>query len=221
PTVRPVTLAAEKRMTYEDRVQVPRLYLTWPTVGEDNPDHWALDILGDILAGPRTARLTKGLVYDRQSAASVGAFQNSSENVGEFMVSITPRPGHSLTELEGTADSIIARLRAEGPTAEELQKAKAGSEVQFLTGLESNLAKSAIIAEGQIFHNDPAWFRTDYQRTQAVTAADVRRVANRYLTAGRVVLSVVPMGKAGDASKPGQSTPVPSSNPGTNNGGRN
>jgi zinc protease len=221
PAVRPVTLAAEKRMTYEDRVQVPRLYITWPSVGDTDPDHYALDLLGDILAGPRTARLTKGLVYDRQSAASVGAFQSSNEDVGEFTVSVTPRPGHSLTELELAADSIIARIRAEGPTAEELLKAKAGAEVGFLTGLESNLAKSAVLADGQIFHADPAWFRTDYARSQAVTAADVKRVANRYLTSGRVVLSVVPTGKADQASKPGQSTPVPAATPGTTNGGRN
>ena len=40
-----------------------------------------------------------------------------------FMVVITPRPGHTLTELEADADRIIDRLKAEGPTAEEVQKA--------------------------------------------------------------------------------------------------
>jgi zinc protease len=219
PTVHPVTLAAEKRMTYEDRVQVPRLYITWPSVGETDADHFALDLLGDILAGPRTARLTKGMVYDRQSAASVGAFQSSNEDVGEFTVSATPRPGHSLAELEAQVDSIVGRLQAEGPTPEELQKAKAGAEVGFLMGLESNLAKSATLAEGQIYHADPAWFRTDYARSQAVTAADVKRVANRYLTRGRVVLSVVPMGKADQASHPERSTPAPPAAATTTTGG--
>ena len=65
------TLAAETRLVYEDRVQVPRLYIQWPTVGEKSDDQFALDVLGAILAGPRTARLTKALVYDQQAAASV------------------------------------------------------------------------------------------------------------------------------------------------------
>ncbi|HZD04620.1 MAG TPA: pitrilysin family protein, partial [Longimicrobiales bacterium] len=66
PITRPdaptVTLSGEERLVYEDRVQVPRLYLTWPTVGVTNPDRYALDLLGDVLSGSRTARLTKGLV---------------------------------------------------------------------------------------------------------------------------------------------------------------
>ena len=71
PTVAPVTLTEEKRLVYEDRVQVPRLYVQWPTVGEKSDDQYALDVLGAILTGPRTARLTKALVYDQQAAANV------------------------------------------------------------------------------------------------------------------------------------------------------
>src|SRR4029079_42283 len=58
PKVDPVTLSAEKRLVYEDRVQVPRLYIQWPTVGEKSDDRFALDVLGTILAGARTARIT-------------------------------------------------------------------------------------------------------------------------------------------------------------------
>lgn len=78
PTVAPVTLSETKRVTFEDRVQVPRLYMAWPTVGEDSEDDKVLDLLSAILTGPRTARLTKQLVYDEQSAANVGAFQATS-----------------------------------------------------------------------------------------------------------------------------------------------
>ena len=61
-------------------------------------DRFALDVLGAILAGARTARLTKALVYDEQAAASVPAGQSTNEDVGEFSVMITPRPGHTLTD---------------------------------------------------------------------------------------------------------------------------
>jgi zinc protease len=209
PAVASVTLPAEKRLAYEDRVQVPRLYIQWPTVGEKHDDMYALDVLGSILAGPRTARLTKALVYDKPSAASVGAYQNSNEDVGEFMVMITPRPGNALTDLEAAADAIIARLKTEGPTAEEIQRALAGDELSFLRELESNLGKAMTLCDGAGLHGDPGYFKTMYQRGQAVTAADVKRVANTYLTSGRVVLSVVPTGKFDQASKPGASTKVP------------
>jgi zinc protease len=208
PNAGPVTLSAAQRLVYEDRVQVPRLYMLWPAVGEKNDDRFALAVLGAILSGPRTARLTKALVYDEQAAASVSAGHNANEDVGEFIVSITPRPGHTLTDLETAADAVIERLKREGPTAEEVQKATAGEELSFVRGLESNLGKAFQLTNGAAIHGDAGYFRTEYQKTLAVTPADVQRVANKYLTGGRIVLSVVPAGQTGQASKPAESTKV-------------
>ena len=73
PAISTVTLDKETRLVFEDRVQVPRLYIQWPSAGQKNDDKFALDVLGDILSGPRTARLTKALVYDTQAAATVSA----------------------------------------------------------------------------------------------------------------------------------------------------
>ena len=208
PTVVMPTLAAEKRMTFEDRVQVPRLYITWPSVGEDNDDSEALQYLSQVLAGPRTARLTKALVYDKQTAASVGSFNNTNENAGNFVVTITPRPGNTLTSLEASADEVINRLKTEGPTQEEMAKTKAGLEFAFVSQLQSNLGKSAILNDGLVFHNDAGYYKQDYEKLKAITAADVKRVANKYLGAGRVVLSIVPLGKPELAAKADASTKV-------------
>jgi zinc protease len=208
PDVKPVKLETEKRLVYEDRVPLPRLYVQWPTVGVKHDDRYALQVLGSILSGPRTARLTKALVYDKQSAASVSARQSSNEDVGEFGMTISPRPGHALTDLEAAADAIIDRLKQEGPTADEIKGATAGQELSFLRGLESNLGKANQLANGAGYHGDPGYFRTDYDKTRAVTADDVKRVVNAYLTRGRVVLSVVPVGKTELAAKPDESKKV-------------
>lgn len=208
PDLEPVSLSAERRLVYEDRVQVPRLYLTWPTVGVSHSDQYALDLLGDILSGSRTARLTKALVYDEQIAATISAVHRAFEAAGEFSVTITPRPDNTLTSLELSADSVLDRLKREGPSAEELQKAKAGLELRAIAALQSNLGKAEMLNAGSVFHDDPAQFQEDLAATSAVTAEDVRRVANRYLTGGRVVLSIVPAGKADMASKPEVSTQV-------------
>jgi zinc protease len=208
PAAPPVTLQAEQRLVFEDRVQVPRLYIQWPTVGVRNGDRFALTVLDAITAGPRTTRLTKALVYEKQAAASVGTSQNTSEDVGEWLLTITPRPGHSLTDLEAAADAVLETLKAEGPTKEEIQRATAGLEYDFVSGLQSNLGKAFRLADGAGYHNDPGYFATEYQKMLAVTPEDVKRVANKYLTRGRVVLSVVPTGKADQASKPSESKKV-------------
>jgi len=209
PNVGAASLRGEKRLTFEDRVQVPRLWIQWPTVNMFSADAPALELLGEILAGSRTARITKALVYDKPIAASVSAGQTSAENVGEFRIIVTPRPEHTLTEVETQVDSIVARLKRDGPTAEELKRVKAGQELSFLDDLQSNLGKAFQLAEDQTFRDDPSYtFRVGYAKTQAVTAADIKRVANKYLGSSRVVLSNVPLGKRDLASHADRSTIV-------------
>jgi zinc protease len=208
PNVAAVKLDAGKRLVYEDRVQVPRLYIQWPTVGVKHDDDYPLSVMSSILSGSRTARLTKALVYDSQLASQVFAFQNSSEDVGVFQIVVIPRPEHTLTELEAAIDQVMQKFISEGSTAEELQKAKSGLELGFLRGLESNLGKANQLLDGAVFHNNPGQFSVDYQKTLAVTAADVKRVANAYLSRSRIVLSVVPKGKKDQASKAAESETV-------------
>ncbi|HJQ20618.1 MAG TPA: pitrilysin family protein [Gemmatimonadaceae bacterium] len=208
PSVKPATVTKEKRLVFEDRVQVPRLYLAWPTVGTKSQDTYALNALSSILSDSRTARLTKALVYDRQSAASVNAVQQDRENVGEFVIILTPRPGHTLAELEAATDSVLERLKHEGPTAEEMQRASAGIEFGFVSNLESDLSKAITLAQGAAYFGDPGHYRIDYNRLKSVTTADVKRVANTYLGAGRVVLSIVPNGQTQLAAKPESSSRV-------------
>ena len=212
-------LTASKRLVYEDAVQVPRLYIQWPTVGFKNDDDYALSVLSSILSGSRTARLTKALVYDSQMASQIFGFQNSAEDVGVFQVVVVPRPEHSLTSLETSVDEVLQKFVNEGPTAEELQKAKSGLELSFLRGLESNLGKANQLISGAIFYGNPGQFSTDYQKTLAVTAADVKRVAAKYLKGSRIVLSVVPKGKKDQASKATESEAVSVLN-GSRRGGR-
>ena len=208
PSVALAKLNASKRLVYEDRVQVPRLYIQWPTVGVKYDDDYPLSVMSSILSGPRTARLTKALVYDSQLASQVIAFQNSVEDVGVFSLIVIPRPEHTLTEIEAAVDQVVQKFITEGPTAEELQKAKSGLELDFLRGLESNLGKANQLLYGAVFHNNPGQFSVDYQKTLAVTAADVKRVAAQYLSGPRIVLSVVPKGKKDQASKAAESETV-------------
>jgi zinc protease len=195
PAAAPPRMTAEVRLTYEDRVQIPRLYISWPTTGIKHDDRYALNVLSEILTGSRTARLTKALVYDHQSAANVFASASGYESLGDFTIAVVPRPGHTLTQLEAATDSVITRFKHEGPTAEELARALAGIEFSFVSGLQSNFGKAETLLRGSVFHGDPLHYRTQYSRMRSVTAVDVKRVANTYLGHGRVVLSVVPEGK--------------------------
>jgi zinc protease len=209
PAIGRPALTDEKHITFEDRVQVPQLTVAWPSVPGGSPDQPALDLLSDILGNSRTAWINKALIYDRQLAANVGVFQAPTEGIGVFLMILTPTPEHTLEELETAADAVIERMKRDGPSDEDLMRVKASQQARFIDGLQSNLGKASQLTEGQTFFNDPSYgFRVRYARAQAVTAADIRRVANKYLTKTRVVLSTVPLGQTAVASHASTSTIV-------------
>ena len=104
---------------------------------------------------------------------------------------------------------MIDAFKRDGPTADELKRVKANQQTGFVNGLQTNLGKAFQLAQDQVFFNNPSHtLSVSYPRTQAVTAVDVKWVANNYLTDKRVVLSTVPMGKADIASHADKSTVV-------------
>ncbi len=191
----------------EDRVQLPRLYLNWHSVRSYGADDAALDVLGYLLTGAKNGRLTQPLVYTRELATAVSAFQDGKRLDGDFAIVATARPGHGLAELREVIDAEVRRLAEEGPTARELEQAKNSIEASFLNRLERVGAKADQLNSYHYFTGEPDFFARDLARYRAVSAEDVRRVARSYLLAPRAVLSVVPEGRADLAVPPKEVTP--------------
>ncbi|NUQ20205.1 MAG: insulinase family protein, partial [Gemmatimonadaceae bacterium] len=196
PKVPATTLAANKRLVLEDtKARLPQITFVWPTVGTDSPDANALQGLASVLTRDRTARLSKLLVYDRQLATSVNAYSGSDENAGEFYISVSPRANASLTQIETLVDSVVGSMIATAPEPRELQRTKNFVNVGVISGLQSVLDKAEQINEGQTFFGDPQHFAKDLDEFRALTAEDLHRVAQKYLSGGHLVLSMVPAGK--------------------------
>ena len=200
-----VALPADVYATLEDRVQLPRVYDTWHTVRAFAPDDAALDVLSDILAGGRSSRLYKRLVYQLQIASQVSAYQDAGRIDGKLQIIATARPGHSLGELQRVIDEEIRTIADSGPTRREVQRAQNGIEAQFLGQMErvgGFAGKANQLNQYEYFVGTPDYFQKDLDRYLRVTPADVQRVARTYvLQAHRVVLSVVPQGRTELAAK--------------------
>jgi len=205
PSIAPATLSSEHRLVLEDaKATLPRLSISWPTVGASSPDAAPLLTLANLLDQDRTSRLNKLLVYDRQLATNVSVAATNFESEGTFSVSVTPRPGVPLTQIEQLVDSVIAATAATPATAGEVARTKTYTIVGTITSLEPVRSKAEAVARGQIYFNDPLHYKTELQEEEHVSAEDVQRVTRQYLTAGRVVLSMVPAGKLDLASKPSE-----------------
>ncbi len=208
PKARPVTLDADRRAVLEDRVTLPRVQLTWPTVEAWHADEAALDVMGTILGSGRTSRLYQRLVYQEQAAQSVSAFNGSRELAGSFGITITARPGTSLSQMERSAYEEIRRLATDGPTDEEMQAARNGIESSFVFRLSSTAGKANQLNDYNTFRGTPDMFNRDMARFTAVTADDVKRVAMTWLVGKpKVVLSTVPNGQPELAAQPQEVQP--------------
>lgn len=204
PAAPSFSLSEEKYLTLEDNVQLPRLYLVWPTPANFAPGDAEMDVAADILANGKNARLYKRLVYELQIAQSVNAFQNGNALGGMFQVAVTARPGVSLNKIKEVVDEEMARLIATPATPRELQRVLNQRELGFLSSLESPMAKAEMLQSYFRFTGNPDYAQEDMNRYTALEPSDVSASMRTYLPQNkRLVLSVVPKGKTDvAASKP-------------------
>jgi zinc protease len=207
PGVRPgpVTPAApsprteESRLVLEDRIELPRLYLAWHSPKLFAPDDAELDLVADLLAGGKTSRLYRALVYDQRIATEVAASQNSRELSGYFQVVATAAPGHSLAEVDASIALEMQRAAADGPTLGEIERGVAQAEAHFISRLQTVGGfggKSDQLNAYNVFLGDPSFFGRDLDRYRNADAAGLTRAASAWLPpARRVALSVVPRGR--------------------------
>ncbi len=187
-----------KRIEMEDRVALPRVYLVWPSQPQFTGDEAATDTLANILAGGKSSRLYKTLVYERQIAQDVSAFNNTGELAGTFQIVATAKPGKTLGELEGAINEEIERIKQEGAKPEELERAYNAREAAFVYGLQTVGGfggKNDQLNQYNTFLSRPDYFQQDLARYRAVTAKDVQRMAQQYLIDARLIVNVMPRGK--------------------------
>lgn len=189
-------LTEEKRIMFEDRVQLPRLYMAWHTPSTLTPGDADMDLLSSVLAGGKNSRLYKRLVYDMQIAQDVSAFQASARLSSYFMIIATARAGHTLAELETVIQEEINRIKWEEPALRELDRARNQYEAGFIGQLESINTKADLMNNYYYLTGNPDYFNEDLSRYYSIDPKDISTVALTYLKDNaRVVMSIVPKGK--------------------------
>ncbi|MDQ1591494.1 MAG: zinc protease [Pyrinomonadaceae bacterium] len=205
------TIGELKRINLEDRVALPRVYTVWPVPPQYTPDEAALDALATILAGGKSSRLYKTLVYERQIAQDVSAFNNAAEIAGQFQIVATAKPGKTLAELEGAIGEELERIKQMPPTPEEIERAYNAREASFIYSLQNVGGfggKNDQLSQYATFLNRPDYFNEDLARYRRVTAEDVKRVANQYLTDKRLIVNVTPRARGRSAGEPVAESPA-------------
>lgn len=190
----PEAIAPAAPGLYRVQKDVPqgRVSIGLPTVRRNHPDVYALEVMNEILGGSgftsritKTVRSNEGLAYSAGSGFGPGvwfpgrfraAFQSKSRTV----------PWAAELVL-----SEIRRIREESVTPEELTTIKNSLVQTFPSSFASKAQAMAIFASDEYTHRDPTYWATYRDRIQAVTAADVQRVARTHLVPEKMVVLVV------------------------------
>ena len=166
---------------YGPNVPLPAVAISWLGAKASDPDAPALKMLDAILSGGKSSRLYDALVYDKQIAAEIYSNADLPAQPGNFAVGAILASGHSIAEGEAALLAQVQRLRDAPPSQAELATAKNQLIAGKLRERETIDGRGFALGYALRINGDAAKANTELADLQAVTAADVQRVARNYL----------------------------------------
>ena len=174
-------ITMERRKVVPDRVELPRVYMSWLTSSIYKPGDADAVIAGAILGGGRASRLYQKLVYEKQIAQNVEAYQQSLLLGSQFQIDATARPGHTAEELEQAINEELELLRTRPVEQREIEQARNTIETQTIGRLENLNGVANMLNEYNHYLKTPDYLQKDLERIRAVTPASLMAFAREQL----------------------------------------
>jgi zinc protease len=187
----------EKRVVVEEAWPLPAVVVAYHITYDGHPDSYPLHILSKVLSDGQSSRIYRKLVYESGQALTAFGGGNIIENPNLFFAVAIVNPAHRPAEVEKSLIAELERIKTEGITERELQRAKNQFARDYILGRESIQQKTEHLAHAEVIHGDITTADGEFDIFQKITTADVQRVANTYFVADhRVILHVMPKGGA-------------------------
>jgi zinc protease len=188
-------LDANLRERMEDRVPQARLYRVYHAPAWRDAALQPLELFTEVLSGSRSARLDRRLVYEQDLATTVTAFVSRSELASLLVVVATIKEGVSPDRVEAEMDRVIDDLVREGPTGEELLRARSRLLASFARGTE-NLGgfggRSDVLAESLTFDGRTDAYLDRLEQIATTRPEQVQAATRVWLTQPHYTLVVTP-----------------------------
>jgi zinc protease len=162
-------------------VQLPVLVGAYHIPGGESQDMYPLAVLQQILSGGESSRLYQRIVRKDKTAVFAGGGIFEHEDPGVFFTFAVFLPGSDVDKIKRALDEEIAKLMKEPPTAHELEKARNQLAAQAVYRREKVASLATEMGKDGIVSHDPLETFTAAAKYDAVTAADVQRVTQKYL----------------------------------------
>jgi zinc protease len=205
-------LQSEVTLKVPEAVELGRVTLSWLAPPAFTVQEAALEVVTEILAGGKASRLYQELVVKRKIASDVSAYVDANALCSQVEVSAMVASKAKPEQVQQVMSNVLDDLAQHGPSEVELARAKKGMEVelksslQLLNGHGGESGRAGILQRLNHYLGDPGRLAAEWQKTLAVTRADVQQVVRDYLRADRrAILHTVP-----SAVNPTQRTATPS-----------
>jgi zinc protease len=186
-----------RRVELRKPAQIPSFLAAYHIPGAGDADFPALSLLETILLRGESSRLYRRLVSAEPLAISVSGGVDETIDPFLFYVQAKPRPGADLERLEKAVAEEIARVRDEGITALEMEKARNAARTRFFTPLQTIAGKANMLGRAEMVYGGFEKLFAVMDRFAAVTPLQVRDACRRYLVAdNQTVGTLVPVGGA-------------------------
>jgi len=195
PKVDVAKRATDTREVMTDKVPQARIYRAWNVAQVGTADIDQLQLLAEVLGGAKSSRLSQRLQHQDKLVDNISAGAYASQLGSNFIVMATVKQGQDPARIEKIIDEEIERLLKDGPTADELARAKTGFRAGFIRGIErigGFGGKADALAECTVYTGDPGCFRTSLANIDKATAADLKRLGAQWLDTGSHTLVVEP-----------------------------
>lgn len=196
----PVFIPAEpeqmgrREINEEFPTELTRLYLAWRVPGIDDPDAAALEMLGSVLGTGRSSILNLEIREKQQLAHSISAGVFSMPMQGVFFVGAVTDPAKR-EATEAAAVQQIELLKKNGVTEAEVEKARRNLLSSQLSALTTARGKASDLGSNWLLTRNLDFGREFLRQINAVTPADIQRVAKKYLVNDKItVTSLNPLG---------------------------
>ena len=191
-------ITSQRRETVTDTVKLPQLTIAWLVPAAFRAGSYDAQAVVYALGGAKASRLDEALVYKTQVAQRVSCYTRLEKLNGTAQCSVVAKPGVKLEDLEKTVWDELAKLQAEGPTAEEVEAAKAESLTGKIAGLQ-RLGGFGGVADTLDRYNqytgDPGYLPKDVAGEEAVSVGSAKAAAVKYFTKDSAVVVYCVPGK--------------------------
>jgi predicted Zn-dependent peptidase len=188
-----------RRTVSDPHANLPAVLQFYRVPPHADPDTPALGLLAVILGDGESSRINVTVVRRRKAALGAQVAMNPSDarrGPGALLVLAIANQGIGALTLDSLLAQQVDSLRTTSVEADELQKAKNIFRAGFIRERETTLGRAEEVHHYDMFHASLAEINTDLDRYLAVTAADIRRVAIKYLDPANMVDVIVQPGAA-------------------------